>query len=289
MGETLDARRVPTPHDNVLQDIADDFVLHCSGGKVKLRRYVRIVPPDEFTASDRWDVQRFWSDDELVDLGAREDAIERILFLDSAETLILELVADLKTVKKEIEVLSEGPAVEVSLSDKNLFRIRRGTRVTRANGDHNPGSVPVYSGRKDPRSPLCSVSEKWARTTRIPIESGPIVTVNANGYVGATFVRKEKCIIHDDVMVVEVKDPNIDLEYLRQKLQAAIAEGNYEYEAKLYSRLQELAVEVPSCAEGKGFDLKRQQNIADGLKKFDSLKASLSDLGNWARKARIRD
>lgn len=93
------------------------------------------------------------------------------------------------------------------------------------------------------------------------------------------FVRKEKCIIHDDVMMIETKDSNIDLEYLRQKLRGAIAAGNYEYEAKLYNRVKELSIEIPLY--DTGFDLEKQKKIAVALKKFDNLKEKLCELGTW--------
>jgi len=80
----------------------------------------------------------------------------------------------------------------------------------------------------------------------IPIENSPIITVNANGFVGAVFLRDERCIIHDDVMIIEVRSADFDLNYLVYALRAAIAEGNYEYEAKLYSRVKILKLKYLS-------------------------------------------
>jgi len=252
-----------------------------------LKNHVRIVSPQEFTHTDRWDVRRFWTDEELVQLGTRTEATTRLTFIEDAEIEIVQVAEDLQAVKKEIEHLEEGSRVEVYLSDETLFRIRRGKRVTRTDGDRHPGAVPVYSGSKDGRRPLCCVSEQWAKEQGIPIETGRIVTVNANGFVGAVFVRKERCIIHDDVMIIEIVCNSIDHEYLRHKLRAAITEGNFEYEAKLYSRVKDLCVEIPVC--GTVFDVERQRRIADALKKFENLKMKVSELGAWAGSARIKD
>lgn len=87
-------------------------------------------------------------------------------------------------------------------------------------------------------------------------------------------------------MIIEIKDPNIDFEYMRQKLRGAIATGNYEYEAKLYNRVKELSVEIP--LSGDVFDLDKQKNIAIALKKFDNLKDKLCELGTWGGEVRIR-
>ena len=287
IGESLDARRVPTPSDNKLADIAEQYVAFKKGKPIALKKYIREVPHSEFSASDRWDVKRFWTDEELVELGAREEAIERISFLESAENQITDLARDLTAIKEEIQKLEEGKKETIFLSDKTLFTIRRGKRVTRADGDKHPGDIPVYSGSKDPRRPLCSVTRKWALSAGIPIETKPIVTVNANGYVGATFVRREECIIHDDVMIIEVLDNQIDLDYLRYKLRSAIAEGNYEYEAKLYSRVADLSIEIPVI--NKGFDVDRQRQIAAAFKKLELLTQSLADLGQWAGSTRFKD
>jgi type I restriction enzyme M protein len=131
------------------------------------------------------------------------------------------------------------------------------------------------------KRPLGCVSEEWATSQGIPIETGPIVTVNANGFVGATFVRRERCIIHDDVMVIEVLAADVDPEYLEIALRSAIAAGNYEYEAKLYSRVQQLSVDIPW--NGTVFDLERQRQIAATIKRFDTLQARLAEMGQWAK------
>jgi len=219
IGESLDARRIQTPEDNTLDYIADDFIRYCNNKSLINNQYVKVIPASEFLSNDRWDVQRFWSEEELVNTGNLEEAIDRISFLDKVDAQISQLTSELHIVREEIDKLEEnGEYKTVSISDLVLFNVRRGKRVTRNDGHNHPGDIPVYSGSKYVNRPLCKVSEKWAKENNIPIEEKPIVTVNANGYVGATFVRKEKCIIHDDVMMIETKDSNIDLEYLRQKL-----------------------------------------------------------------------
>lgn len=102
-------------------------------------------------------------------------------------------------------------------------------------------------------------------------------------------MRRERCIIHDDVMIVEPLNDNIDLDYLVQQLRAAIAAGNYEYEAKLCNRVKELTVKIPVYNGTEDIDLERQRSISDVLKRFDSLRTSLAELGEWSEAQRIRD
>ena len=289
VGETLDKRRVPTPADNNLEEVTSAFLAHTNKKTIPAayKDRVKIVPASSFSASDRWDVNRFWDDSELVALGARDPAIDRSSFMEIAQDQIAELAEDFVQVKGELSKLENGPTRTVSLSDTTLFKIRRGKRVTRNDGDKHPGPIPVYSGSKDAKRPICSVSEQWASQHSIPVEEDPIVTINANGFVGACFVRRERCIIHDDVMVVEVIDKNIDLDYLAQVLPSTIFSGNFEYEAKLYNRVKTLEIDIPIT--DSGFDLERQKSTADVLKRFDAIRTKISDLGNWATDTRIGD
>jgi type I restriction-modification system DNA methylase subunit len=288
VGETLDARRVATPADNNLQDISDAFRLYKNDEAVpgSIQDRIKIEDAEQFTSSDRWDVQRFWNEEELVALGAREEAVDSVSFIDSSKEQLDSIIEDLNMVKDELVSLEQGARKEVSLGDEKFFKVRRGKRITRKQGDQNPGDIPVYSGSKDPLRPLCMISETWAAEQGIPVERKPIITINANGYVGACFVRRDECIIHDDVMILEVLDNTLDLDYLCQELRSAIAAGNFEYEAKLYNRVKELKVQIP--VEGNKFDISRQRAIADTFKRFDSARANLSDIGKWSADTRIK-
>lgn len=286
IGETLDARRVPTPSDNNLFDIALAFKKFRAAGVVEGEERIKVIPAEQFSSSDRWDVQRFWTDEELVALGAREEAVDSIDFLDTAYEQIKSVQEDLRELRDELAALEAGQRKTISLNDDSTFTVRRGKRVTRAHGDAHPGKIPVYSGSKDPLRPLCMLDEEWAEQQGLTIEEVPIITINANGYVGACFVRRDRCIIHDDVMIVEVKDKNINLDYLAQELRSAIAAGNFEYEAKLYNRVKELVVQIPWT--GRSFDLERQKAIADTLKRFDAARSNLAELGKWAADTRLK-
>src|SRR5690606_27772229 len=113
----------------------------------------------------------------------------RVSFLEEIQDKMSLLIEEISSIEDEIKELTKGNMTEISLSNEKYFNIRRGKRVTRKDGDQNPGLIPVYSGSKDPLRPLCMVSETFAYDNSIPIERKPIITVNANGYVGAVFLR----------------------------------------------------------------------------------------------------
>lgn len=293
IGESLDARRIPNPEKNDLSTIAEAFVGYSMalvagtpfGTQLSI---VKLINPDMFGKDDRWDSARFWTQEELENLGMVDQAIGRTAFIDETLSQIENIKTELIENRVEMTKLSEVQTVKAPVS--NYFNVRRGVRITRKNCDENPGEIPVYSGSKDPTRPLGRVSEKWLKEKKLPIEKTPIITINANGYVGAVFVRHEKCVIHDDVVVLELIGgrQDIDLDYVAIQLRGAIAEGNFEYEAKLYSRAANLEISLPVLADGS-FDIDQQRKISSVIKRFDSLKSKIEDLGLSAQAARIKD
>lgn len=297
IGETLDARRLSTPNDNDLDIISTEFIKQVNGETIGNYKFIKVVAADELLEEDRWDSARFWTNEELVELGTLEPAITRDDFIEEVLGNIAALKKDLTSARTKLAELTDIHSQRISIADGDVnpatgtffpyFLIRRGRRVTRKDCDCNPGEIPVYSGSKDSYRPLGMISEEWLKQEGIPIEEAPIVTVNANGYVGAVFVRRERCVIHDDVMTIIPLRDDIDLDYLAIQLRGAIAEGNFEYEAKLYSRVKELSINIPGSSDG--FDLKQQKKISSAIKRFNSLRSKVEELGVWGRDARIKE
>ena len=150
VGESLDARRVITQDDNTLQEIADAFVEWDSGKKIpaKISKRIKIVKGGNFDSVERWDVLRFWDEDEQVAIGERDGAIDTTEYISEIRTELQELLAELATIKTNLKMLTQGASFTITLNDEKFFRIRRGRRVTRKMCDLNPGEIPVYSGSK---------------------------------------------------------------------------------------------------------------------------------------------
>jgi type I restriction enzyme M protein len=230
IGESLDWRRVPLPDDNDLGSIADSFVEHRSDRQILSRsaKLVKIVPAARFGADDRWDVLRFWSDKELVSLGEKETPMSKQDFIDQAELSLEEIKNELQAAKEELDKLQKGEMSIVLLNDEKRFRVRSGDRIKSESVRLNPGEIPVYSCFKNETLTKGCISEKWLRKKRIPIEIGPVVTVNANGAsVGKVFFRNQRCVLTDDVIAVDSLDPSIDPEFLTIQLRNAVAMGGF--------------------------------------------------------------
>lgn len=284
IGETLNWERIPTPGENDLGEIAEMFVSYTEGNAATVdgSKIAKVAKASQFSVNDRWDIARFWTEEELVDLGHKESAVARTDFIDEVQDELQELTTELATAKAELAALTSGDMKEASLDDDELFNVRSGTRVTGKEIRENSGDLPIYSCFRTDRETKGSVSATYfEKTKKGVVESEPIVTVNANGAsVGRVYVRRERCGITDDVIVVELKTPDkLDLDYVAVALQAAVDKGGFLYEAKLFtSRVKDLKIEVPVKPDGN-FDVEQQRAIASAVKRFDALRTRISDVG----------
>lgn len=288
IGETLDWRRLPEPDKNDLEAIAGLFVAH-SGGKTVSDPRVRVVKADLFGDADRWDVTRFWDRGELIALGERDPAISRRNFIQEATAQLTGHLGALRRAERHLAKIGEtGPSERIRLGNPKLFGLRSGTRITDEMIRANPGGIPVYSCFKAPEIEKGRISRDWLEKNSIPIETGRFVTVNANGAsVGKVFCREAECVITDDVIIVSPLRRDIDPVYLQMKLKEAVAAGGFLYEAKLFlARVAGLEIEIPTSGNGR-FNLKRQRQLAKGLKEFDEARAALVEFSHWADAATI--
>ena len=290
IGETLDSYRAPMPDDNDLAAVASAFIQRSADQTfLPSESFIKMVSAEHFTENDRWDVVRFWTEDELVSLGMKAAAIGRVEFIDEAIGNLSKLSEELAAAKHEIFSLTARDTISVDLSDAGLFHVRPGTRITNTQIRNNPGAIPVYSCSKFRDFKKGDISEDWLDThgIRMETEDRRIVTIAANGAVGTVFTRKENCALTDDLIAVEVLVEDIDVEYLATELRRKIAAGEFLYEAKLFKgRVEQLTAEIP-VNEDDTYDLDTQREIAAAVRRFDTIRDKLKELGAWSEEARI--
>lgn len=289
IGESLNWERVPDPDSYDLDELANQFVKLSNDPTSHVGSEIsKLVPASQFSMNDRWDVSRFWTDQELVDLGLEEGAIARSDFVDEVIDEIEEISQELKASKTELAQLTSGPMTTVSLGDVKHFEVRSGTRITGKQLRENPGKIPVFSCFKTDKETKGFVAETFWKSLGGAVENSPIVTVNANGAsVGKVYARKEKCAITDDVIIVQSKNSHYDIDYLTVALTLAVDEGGFLYEAKLFAkRVKELSIQIPVTGAGNP-DVPQQLLIASAVKRFNELRARLTALGKRSTSARV--
>jgi len=302
IGETLDAYRLPDPDNNELDNIASLFIELTNTGRIDALNElpsVRLVAGDEFGPDDRWDVQRFWADDELVAIGERQPAVEPLDFL-------AEMHQELTDIKNEVEVvvadlarvetsaanadngqMSDDAMTFMTLADPTFVRLKQGDPIRYAGVQAFSGEVPVFSSSKDPRKAIAHVNEGWLTSEGFHIYDTPFVTVNRTGSVGFPIARRGKCALSESVIAVLPQRPDIDVDYLAVALGRVIAAGDYHYGAKLPAgRLRRLSIPMPVLEDGT-FDVERQRRIAASTHRFGQLRSRLVEMGRRAQTARI--
>lgn len=292
IGETLDSYRNPTA-ENDLDLIANLFVDYTDGGSEwRNCKLVKVVGAEEFGKTDRWDVSRLWSDAESVELGFREAPITREEFIDNVADRLTSLIEEMAVAKRELSELIAGSMKTVQLSDESFFSVRAGERITQEQIRQNPGDVPVYSCFTEATAKKGDIDDVWLKKKGIHIESAsnPIVTVMANGAsaVGLVFVRRERCVLTDDVIAVDIKSGDIDADFLAIQLRAEIERQDFVYEAKLFKgRVRGLSVQIPVHDNDGGFDIDKQAAIASAVRRFEVIREQLAQIGTWSTGVRI--
>lgn len=290
-GETLDARRTPTPDDNDLAEIAEVFVAWSNGDPTPAAElpFVKIESATEFDESKRWDVTRFWDDDELVKMGVRVPPVERTEFIDEAADTLRELIAELDEANADLRALVPISTVKWSVGDPDLFTLKPGKRVRHQDVLDHPGDLPVLSCFTRATAEKGRVDEEWALGIGAWIIDRPTVTVNATGAsgVGIVFLRETRAMITDDVIAVVPEVDGLDPQYLAVALSSVIGQGDFQYEAKLYQgRLKELKIEVPVCEDGTP-DIELQRAIGRAVARVEQIKERMTDLGTWSKQSRL--
>jgi hypothetical protein len=278
VGEERDARRFPCRSD--LPDLVRQFRAFQADREVFEPRNLncKLIPIADLSPSERWDVDRFWNDQERRELGLGEISA---ISIDQFES---ELASTMESVNFEIEQLraeipTEPRYTSIQLSDTRFFRLIRGQRVTKKNVHDHSGDVPVISGHGEAESYLGFVSEAWLRTEGITIRTTPLITVNANGSVGDVFLRTEpRYVIHDDVIGIDVVSAGVDPLYAVYAIRESVAKARFRWDAKLYlKRLRPLAIRVPVDENG-ALDVQQQQALATQYERLETLKASIQKL-----------
>lgn len=272
VGETRDALRLKCHSD--LPDLIRQFRVFYADKEIFEPRNpnCKLIPIEKLRPEDRWDIDRFWSDDEKRQLGILK--VQTAITLYEFESAVDSMVTSIKEEIEELELDGvEYESMSITLGNEEYFKLIRGRRVTRKQIYDNPGNIPVISGHKKADSYLGRISEDWLINQGIPVYNRPLVTVNSNGNVGRVFLRElSKYTFHDDVTAVDVKDKNIYPPFLVYAIRLAIAKAHFKYDAKLYmKRLKTLSVEIPVDRNGK-FDLDRQKIEATKYEKLLEIK-----------------
>jgi type I restriction enzyme M protein len=275
VGETRDALRFKCHSD--LPDLIRQFRAFYADKEFFEPRNLncKLINIEKLPPEGRWDVDRFWTDEERLQLGLSE---ARAISIEQFES---ELTSTVESVTNELEQLRSTVPInprytEIPLSEETYFRLIRGKRVTRSDIHKNPGEIPVISGHGEEESYLGYISEEWLQEKEIPIYTKTLITVNANGSVGDVFLRNlPKYTIHDDVVGIDVIHEQLYAPYIVYAIREAVARARFRYDAKLYlKRLKPLKIRIPIDEHGE-IDIEQQGILATHYERLEELKRTV--------------
>lgn len=215
---------------------------------------------------------------EEIDIAAQNEAVEKITSVEEIKERIEEHEEKIHKLNVEIAA-TEAKTIEIPLTDKSYFDLRRGKRITKTIIDKNKGSIPVYSSSKNEESVLGHISEKYLTENNLALYTEPAVLFNLDGSVGYCFIRNDKKYsLIDVVAALMPKKDNIDLEFLLYKLREEILKTGADYRSKLYfNKIKDyaLSIQIPLDTNGEP-DLQEQQRIAKMYKKVEEIKTEIN-------------
>ena len=244
-----------------------------------------------FTDIENWMIEKFWTDDEKVALGIETEkaTIGVRDFIDEFENLkefLDETITELNDLQEEVK----GKIIfkDISFLDKNYFELTRGKRITKATINLQKGNIPVYSSSKDGSSVLGNIDEDFLAKEKLIIFTQPAVLFNLDGSVGKCFIKREKKYSFIDVVAaIRPLRDDIDLDYLKFKLEEAILKTGATYQTKLYFhkiKSFDMKISIPCNSDGTfNLDLQKkiatkEQNIADLTRDFIERAEKISEL-----------
>jgi type I restriction enzyme M protein len=261
VGETLDAKRFVVP-DNDLPGMASQFKLFQGNPDLfdSIDPRCKVQPIERFDPQADWLVDRWWDDDELLELGHVAEVVA------ASPNVMAERLAELgRTIEAAQEELRSVPSafdvpmVEVSLGNSDLFELSIGKRVLKKELHLVvEGSVPLYSAN-------VLVPFGMREDSRLGKESFDVPSVlwGIDGDFTLTFKKAGEIFdITDHCGRCRVLEETLDAEYVAAAIQLARAKAfDREFRPSLRRMKAAITFPVPVTQSGR-FDLQAQAVLA---------------------------
>lgn len=266
IGETRDARRWDMPQNDLVEMVSlyNQFKGAPETFSVEKPR-CKIVEYEIFDDWQHWMVERYWTLDELTDLGVAEESNDISL---EELNLLLPIVGESEVSSLDFSNVS---FVNVALGDGELFSLRIGKRVLKK--DCIDSGIPCISSNVRDVFGYISQSDLLGDFDQESLTWG--VDGVFEWYLiprGYPFHPTDHC------GVLRILNENIDAEYLFRTLHADRARHGFDrtFRANL-KNIANVFVSIPVDGEGK-FDLPTQRIIASKYREIEEKQSRVRDL-----------
>ncbi len=278
IGETLDINRFPTP-ENDLCDMVEQFN-EFKGSKHSYKPKnlrCKILAFDKFDSTEHWVIDRFWTDQELIELGAKEEmknfsVDDYISLIQQAEDSIKKLKLDLLDLSSELERESKDEKMTNKKID-DIFTIVKGdAKYTKKYIDQHKGEYPVYSSK--------TTEEGIIGKIRTYDHDTECLTWTTDGtYVGTVYYRNGKFNMTTHCGALIPKVEKLYLPYFQAILNKDLSKyyaGESSNRRITVNIIKDVMVPIPVDENGE-FDEQRQKEIASKYQKLDAIKSKLTE------------
>lgn len=231
----------------------------------------KVQPIDKFDPNEYWSVDRWWSEEEKIELGIIEQ--QELLNLNEFSVLINDVSETLSEYSNLVREVAQKKKInkslqKVKLSNTEYFELSIGKRVlVRELNKITSGSIPVYSS---------NVKEIFGYHTSSIIEnfSNDFVLWGIDGDFEFNSIKKENPFRPTDHCgVIRIWNENILPEYLM--IQLYIVKSKYGFDRGLRASIRNMKpveISLPFNDSGE-IDIKYQSEV---IQKFNSIKEVLN-------------
>ncbi|MFH1096064.1 MAG: N-6 DNA methylase [Candidatus Desantisbacteria bacterium] len=274
IGETLDVYRFDTGV-NHLEDaviLFRQFIGAKKHFKIDDKR-CKIQPMEIFVPENHWAVDRWWAEQEKIDLGIIEE--KNIMSVNDLSDFVGEIANTLLEYQSPLKELVEKKKnnrelKEVKLSDTNYFDLFIGERVVKRDLVKIHGNIPLYSANVF--KPVGFLDKG-----NITDFNNDFVLWGIDGDFEFNYIkREEKFATTDHCGAVRIKTDKIIPAYLLHQLNEV--KKLYGYDRSLRASLKnmkEVAINIPIDSTGE-FDVEEQQEIANNSTLIEEIKEKVN-------------
>lgn len=228
--------------------------------KINTDKRCKVQPIDLFEPTHHWSVDRWWSNEEQVELGILEnkDSINTIEFSE----VINEISQTLSEYSGHLKELSEkkkaiNKLVEVTLSDKKYFNLFIGKRLVKKDLIKISGNIPIYSANV--KTPI-----SYHNSSNIKDFNSNFVIWGIDGDFEFNFIKKNTPFVTTDHCgTIRILSEDILPEYLM--LQLHYKKHQYGFDRGLRASLknmEKVSIEIPINDLGK-IDVEKQLEVIE--------------------------
>ncbi len=260
IGETLDVYRFDTDENHL--DVAAGLFNQFKNDKPSFKttdKRCKVQPISKFYTDQHWSVDRWWSQEELIDLGIKSE--DEKISIDEFGSFIAEIANSILAYQKPVEKLTEKKNLKpkykkVKLSDKSFFEIFIGKRLLKKDVKDVNGSIPAYSA---------NVFKPFAQLTKSNITNFSYDSVlwGIDGDFEFNFIPKnKKFATTDHCGTIQIKSDKILPTYLLFQLNEIKKELGYDRALRAsIKNMKDVEIKIPINEKGK-IDMTIQKQVS---------------------------